>query len=418
MENEWQIYKIDPLSGAIIEREAVNYSVRDYFVFPPPSFLQINQHPFLVLLDQSLNVHVYPETEENKEAVRANLGKLFNFQVNQEENSITGFNLLSKKEELWQINFPETEKIITVTENHEKTGKFKKKYLKKPGEDASIVMNKFSTKNVMAVATTEFVENQENIHVYLIDKVSGFLLFESFHPSTSSPFYSLLSDNWFVYSLWNKKTYKFELSIIELFFANASNPFPEQVSSFSSPNDLSFFSASFELPFHPTCLAVTQTRHSLTTKNILCLFSFFSRFNFATLFLLFLFLVGTTNGQLVSIDKRWVDPMRTLYKEKGEGLIPYFPELLLFDRSFISYNLQIEGINQIITTSSNLESTSLVFSWGLDLFFSHVRPADKFDMFQSDFDYVALIGTVVILFFATVTSYSVYRKKSLAKNWK
>lgn len=84
----------------------------------------------------------------------------------------------------------------------------------------------------------------------------------------------------------------------------------------------------------------------------------------------------------------------------------------------MSHTVQIEKISHIISTSANLESTSLVFVWGLDHFFTHVRPADKFDMLHSDFDFVSLFGTVGILLVLTVVSYSLQKKKKLMQKWR
>lgn len=110
--------------------------------------------------------------------------------------------------------------------------------------------------------------------------------------------------------------------------------------------------------------------------------------------------------------------MRPVGDEIIPGIIPYAPELLLFSKSYLSHTIQIEKISQIISTYANLESTSLVFAWGLDHYFTHVRPADKFDMLHSDFDFISLFGTVGVLLVLTVISYSVQKKKKLMQKWK
>jgi hypothetical protein len=100
------------------------------------------------------------------------------------------------------------------------------------------------------------------------------------------------------------------------------------------------------------------------------------------------------------------------------GILKYSPELKLFDRSFISYNLTVEKLEKIISTCTHVESTSLILALGIDQFFSHVRPADKFDMLKADFDYVNLIATVVVVVALTIIAQSLNKRKQLSMKWK
>merc|ERR1711974_572996 len=112
---------------------------------------------------------------------------------------------------------------------------------------------------------------------------------------------------------------------------------------------------------------------------------------------------------LVAVDKRWIDPLRRP-EEKIPGIIPYSPEIILFSTSYLSHTVQVERLSNIISSSAHLESTSLVFVWGLDHFFTHVRPADKFDMLSNDFDFVSLFGTLGLILVLTAVSYSLQKK--------
>jgi len=57
-----------------------------------------------------------------------------------------------------------------------------------------------------------------------------------------------------------------------------------------------------------------------------------------------------------------------LFRE--EGLIPYAPEIPILPEWFLSYNLTVERITGIYCAPSALESTSLVLTTGLDIFFT------------------------------------------------
>lgn len=64
----------------------------------------------------------------------------------------------------------------------------------------------------------------------------------------------------------------------------------------------------------------------------------------------------------------YVDPRRPLTgtpEMREEGVIPYMPELTMPVEAIINHNQTINNIRGIHTTSSGLESTCLVFAYGL-----------------------------------------------------
>jgi hypothetical protein len=63
-----------------------------------------------------------------------------------------------------------------------------------------------------------------------------------------------------------------------------------------------------------------------------------------------------------------------------------------------------------------LESTSLVFVYGLDLFFTRIAPSGTFDVLGEDFNKVQLVLTVGLGIAIMVTKPMVRRKK-LRERW-
>jgi len=57
-------------------------------------------------------------------------------------------------------------------------------------------------------------------------------------------------------------------------------------------------------------------------------------------------------------------------------------------------------LTNIITIPTNFESTSLVLSFGHDMFFTKVAPENPYDILDDDFNYVALIVSVVVAMIA------------------
>ncbi len=72
----------------------------------------------------------------------------------------------------------------------------------------------------------------------------------------------------------------------------------------------------------------------------------------------------------------------------------------------------------ITSAPTVLESTSLVFAYGLDLFCTRVTPAKAFDALNDDFNFVALIGATALLGIATLGSGWYAKRQSLVKTWK
>ena len=106
------------------------------------------------------------------------------------------------------------------------------------------------------------------------------------------------------------------------------------------------------------------------------------------------------------------------YFIREENLIPYMPEIPLnyeFSLNYYNYVFNIRGIS---TTPSGLESTSLVFVYGLDLFFTRVFPSKTFDMLREDFDYFFIITLMIGLLLGTMVSKKLASSSNLSKAWK
>jgi hypothetical protein len=66
----------------------------------------------------------------------------------------------------------------------------------------------------------------------------------------------------------------------------------------------------------------------------------------------------------------FLDPRRpiTVTSEmREEGVIPYMPELPIPSEAIINYNQTVQRVKGIHTTPSGLESTGLVFVYGLGM---------------------------------------------------
>ncbi|RRT80988.1 hypothetical protein B296_00022880 [Ensete ventricosum] len=137
-------------------------------------------------------------------------------------------------------------------------------------------------------------------------------------------------------------------------------------------------------------MAVTATAKGITSKQLL---------------------IGTIGDQVLALDKRFLDPRRSVnptQSEKEEGIIPLTDSLPIVP----------QGLRGIVTTPAKLESTSLVFSYGVDLFFTRIAPSRTYDSLTEDFSYALLLLTIVALVAALLVTWALSEKKELREKWR
>jgi len=83
----------------------------------------------------------------------------------------------------------------------------------------------------------------------------------------------------------------------------------------------------------------------------------------------------------------------------------------------LSYNHTVQNLRGISTAPATLESTTLIFSFGLDLFFIRITPSGTFDLLSPDFSYLFLMGTVTLTALAQLIASYMSKKKQLQLDW-
>lgn len=188
------------------------------------------------------------------------------------------------------------------------------------------------------------------------------------------------------------------MTTIELF--EGSTQF--NASHFSSLDDIKpvVYSKSYIVLKSFDAIQITQTEKGISTKDII---------------------VATPSGMIIEIPWLLLDPRRPLKMtevEREEALIPYMPEIPLNYEFSLNYYNYVFNIRGIATAPSGLESTSLVFAYGLDLFYTRVFPSRTFDMLREDFDYFFIITLMVGLLLGTLISKKLASSSILKKAWK
>ncbi|KAK9775144.1 putative ER membrane protein complex subunit 1 [Seiridium cardinale] len=284
------------------------------------------------------------------------------------------------------------------------------------------VKYKYLNPNTLVVAAVD--ETASSLTVSLLDSVSGQILSSSAYDGVDSgkEVTCAIAENWFVCSFFGEYTLRessaqtlkgHQLVITDLYeseLANDRGPLDESVDYSSlDPVELpsgpvlpSVVAMSFVLSGPIRSLAVSQTRQGITTRQLLA--------------------YAPELHAIVGIPRSVIEPRRVVGRdpvaaEAEEGLTRYFPAVELDSRWLITHERDIVGIDEILTTPAILESTSLVFGYGLDIFGTRVTPSLAFDVLGKGFNKVTLIGTVLALTAGVLTLGPVVRKKQINLRW-
>ncbi|XP_028754727.1 L-gulonolactone oxidase 3 [Neltuma alba] len=247
--------------------------------------------------------------------------------------------------------------------------------------------------------------------VYIIDTVTGRILHRMTHQGCQGPVHAVFSENWVVYHYFNLRAHRYEMSVVEVYDqSRADNKdvwklilgkhnLTSPVSSYSRPEVIAK-SQSYFFTHSVKAMEVTSTVKGITSQQLL---------------------IGTIGDQVLALDKRYLDPRRTVnpsQAEKEEGIIPLTDSLPIISQSYITHSLKVEGLRRIITVPAKLESTSLVFAYGVDLFFTRIAPSRTYDSLTEDFNYALLLITIVALVAAIFVTWVLSERKELQDKWR
>jgi len=273
------------------------------------------------------------------------------------------------------------------------------------------VLYKYFTPNLALLTAL----SSTTLTIYLIDAVTGSILHTSTHPGhhPTSPISSVLSENWFAYTFTttdqSTKAISSQLVISELY----ESSLPNDRGPLSSLTNYSSFgpdstakphviSAAFVLTEPITNLTVTQTTQGITNRHLLAYLPH--------------------SNALASIPRHILDARRPIDRdptpaEAEEGLFRYDPSLPLNPQQFLSHSREVVGINRIMTSPTLLESTSMVFAYGHDIFGTQVAPSQTFDVLGKSFKKMQLVGTVVALYLGVMALRPIVRRKVVERGW-
>ncbi|XP_015782872.1 ER membrane protein complex subunit 1 [Tetranychus urticae] len=242
------------------------------------------------------------------------------------------------------------------------------------------------------------------VQFYLLDAITGSIYYSVVHRRASDPVHLVHSENFIIYSFYNEKQRRIEISSLELFEGKEMPPPPPVRTPPKIVEHLSFI-----FPTGIRAMRETQTIRGITNKHIL---------------------IALTSGGILSLPKIFFDPRRASFatskyassaaamEEGGVYLPPYIPELPIPSEGIINYNQSVADVNHIYVGVSSLESTCLLFITGLDIYYTRVTPSKTFDILKDDFDHLLIIIVLAALLLFSIATKYLASRKTLNAAWK
>jgi hypothetical protein len=265
------------------------------------------------------------------------------------------------------------------------------------------VLYKYLNPNLVLV--TAVLDATHTASIYLLDSASGQLLHTMSHSDvdTSRPIPSTISEHWFSYALTTdaksgSSSRGYQLVVSDLY----ESPLPDDrgplgatsnsstVQPSSSTGDVVMpyvLSQSYQIPSEISHMTVTQTRQGITSRELL--------------------ITVPSANSIIGIPRQVIDPRRPIGRdpttqEKEEGLVRYSPAIMWDPKWHLTHKYEVIGLKDVITSESGIESTSLVFAYGLDIFGTRVAPSFAFDILGKGFNKLSMLITVAALFVGVI----------------
>lgn len=255
------------------------------------------------------------------------------------------------------------------------------------------VLYKYLNPNAILILISE--ESTQELSVYLLEAVSGAILYSTHHGSVdfNRPITSIASENWFAYTFStdaNKQglSVGHELVMAECYESSlpndrgplgASNNYSAVVPPFATAGSLKphVITQTYHITDEITHMTASQTGQGISSRE----------------------LIVTLSGSrgIVGIPHHVLDPRRPHSKPTNqqleEGLIQYHP-VIDFDPKWYLTASELLGVTDVISSPSDMESTSLILAYGLDVFGTRVAPSFAFDILGPSFNKIQLVLTV------------------------
>ena len=257
------------------------------------------------------------------------------------------------------------------------------------------VLYKYLSPNIALLVTAN--EDARSATFHILDTITGSTLHADLQREVdlNAPISAIITENWYAYSYTAESADNMpkghHLVVGELFESSAPNDRgalgeKSNSSSLQQPPKPYVLTKSYQIPEAISKLAITRTRQGITSRQLLA--------------------VLAESSSVVGIPYQVIDPRRPVGRdpskdEQMEGLVRYIPTIEFDPKWYLNHKREVLGIKDVITSPALVESTSLVFAYGHDLFGTRLSPSSSFDVLGKDFNKFQMLATVAGLAIVT-----------------
>lgn len=419
---------IQPLEGKVVHQENVPGGADVLSVAPLTQRGAQSSTDVIpvVLFDSKERAHALPSTSaEAKQILHEHADQIFHYEVDGAARAVRGFVVGpsgSKMVRLWNLEMGSMgEQILASASPVHSEFDHVPVHIK---GDASILY-KYINKNMIAVATETVRGNTTSLNLYALDAVTGHVLQLTHVPGGAGPVHLAVCDNWVAMHYHNPKKTRYEILVVEFF----------QAKSDDGPWDILFGGKAFNqsksahhletpvplqqtyiFPAGVSAMGVTATRKGITPRSLVMALTTEQVFRISKDTLLNPRRPHAAGAGALKDDKERMPAQ--FAPTKDEPLVPYAAMVPLRPTDVLSYYNPLSQVRGIASSPTALESTSLVFCYGLDLFFTPVQTAKAYDVLSPSFNYVLLYCSVGVMVIAWAATSVLAKRRALQDRWK
>jgi len=424
-----EIFWVDPQTGGSIRKEAVPGGAECVSMLPltsPGDAAESGDVTPVAVFDSEHRVHTMPSSSSTAhKTLTEKSDKTFHYEVDGSAQVVQGFVVGSKGDKLirlWNLELGSVGEQILATASpaHMEWG-HAPVHIK---GDASILY-KYINKNMIAVASESVTDNVTSLNLYALDAVTGHVLHMTHVKGGVGPVHLAVCDNWIAMHYHNPKRTRYEILVVEFFQAKTDDgPWDilfggKGLNHSKSGHHLDTpvsLQQTYIFPAAVSAMGVTATLQGITPRSVI---------------------MALTTDQVFRLSKDLVlNPRRPHDKDKrslssetykvpaqftptaDEPLALYAPLVPVRPTDVISYHQALSQVRGIVSTPTSLESTSLVFCYGLDLFFSPVQSAKAYDVLSPGFNYITVFAAVGCVVTGLTLSSLFAKRRTLQERWK
>lgn len=388
---------IDVTSASVVERLPVKTAPEALDKIIATRLFDDDLRSLLLLLNKDGGFEILPATKAARSVFESTMDGIY--WQERLDDSLHGLAVIPpfrRVDTIWKLNFSNSGEMISAIVDAPK-GRVPTLY------DTMVaggpLVRRYINPNLLAIATasrgydesSSYIQNPPAVRLYLLDGITGSVLRTIVQKDGEGPVRLHIVENIVLAAYFNRKEQRHELTIIELFHGD----------DFSETKIPSFIQQTYILPGSVESIGSTRTKFGVTTKE---------------------FIFALSSNQVLGVPRSLLNPRRGFSRtptseEKAAGLLPYNPVIPFSPQNMLSHVNPINHVRYIISSHTEMESTSLVLAYGLDMMVTQVAPAEKFDVLNEDFNLPFLLATVSAVAIGIIVSGHFASKKSLALKW-